>query len=309
MNDPPVRHPAFDFDIDTHLNRFVPRSRLYLLPKPISWFLGYRSSPQPRLGRLLINAWAGIGAFVGLIIVEAVFRTPTLQNHGSPVIIASFGASAILEYHAVDVPLSQPRNMILGQLFSSIIGVGITKLFRLNSNFEDLRWIAGALSVGCASTFMSLTDTVHPPGGASALIAATQAEITDLGWFLVPLILLANVLMLASACLLNNIQRQFPVYWWTASDLGKSAKHDVEKAANRSDKGSEKDIGDDLDKVSQEESHRCITQHVIFVTRNQILFPDWINLDDRERDVLEDLSVRLRKGLSAATSRDSEQTC
>lgn len=60
---------------------------------------------------------------------------------------------------------------------------------------------------------MGLTNTVHPPAGATALLAATSVDITNLGWVLVPLIILGNVLMLGVACVLNNIQRQFPMYW------------------------------------------------------------------------------------------------
>jgi CBS-domain-containing membrane protein len=90
--------------------------------------------------------------------------------------------------------------------------VGITKLFQLNSDFENLRWVAGALSVGLTSAFMGLTNTIHPPAGATALLAATTPEITELGWFFLPLILLGSVLLVAVGCVTNNIQRQFPIY-------------------------------------------------------------------------------------------------
>lgn len=78
------------------------------------------------------------------------------------------GAAAILEYQTIDSPLAQPRNAILGQVFAAIIGVGVTKLFQLSSDFDNLRWIAGALAVGLTSAFMGFTKTVHPPAGATA---------------------------------------------------------------------------------------------------------------------------------------------
>jgi hypothetical protein len=107
--------------------------------------------------------------------------------------------------------------------------VGITKFFQLNSNFENLRWVAGALSVGITSAFMGFTNTIHPPAGATALLAATTPEITELGWFLVPLILLGSVLLVAVGCITNNIQRQFPIYWWTAADLSRPNGDDIER--------------------------------------------------------------------------------
>jgi len=80
---------GFDFDVDIYINRFVPRPRLYLLPKPISWFLGYRSSPERPIGNVLVWFWSFLGAFISIIVIEAVFRTETLMAHGTPLVIAS----------------------------------------------------------------------------------------------------------------------------------------------------------------------------------------------------------------------------
>lgn len=82
-----------DFDIDYYLNPFVPRPRLYLLPRPISWFLGYRKTPRKPVGSLLVHLWSFLGAFVGIAIVEAVFMTRYFEVRGTPVVIASFVCS------------------------------------------------------------------------------------------------------------------------------------------------------------------------------------------------------------------------
>jgi len=227
--------PPYDFDIDDYLNPFVSRSHLHLLPKPISRLLGYRSTPQKPIGSLLVCIWGFIGAFTGISLVSLIFHS--LPIHGPsnpPIIIASFGASAILEYNSISSLLAQPRNVIFGQAFSSVIGIAITKAFQLLDDFENLRWLAGALAVATASSIMSLTKTIHPPAGATALMAATIPEITELGWYLAPLVLLGSVLMLLVACVVNNIQRQFPLYWWTEHDLStlRAGDADVEKVVN-----------------------------------------------------------------------------
>jgi hypothetical protein len=77
-------------DIDQYTSWIIPRNRLYLLPKPISWFLGYRSEAPPRIGSVLVAWWAFIGAFAGLLVVEAVFMTDALKSDGAPIVIASF---------------------------------------------------------------------------------------------------------------------------------------------------------------------------------------------------------------------------
>jgi CBS-domain-containing membrane protein len=60
---------------------------------------------------------------------------------------------------------------------------------------------------------MLLTNTIHPPGGASAVLATTDPIITAMGWYFVALVMWGTTLMLIVALVINNIQRQFPMYW------------------------------------------------------------------------------------------------
>jgi CBS-domain-containing membrane protein len=91
----------------------------------------------------------------------------------------------VLVYGAIESPLAQPRALLGGHFIASLIGVSITKLFSLLHNeqrFDELRWLAGSLSTASAIVVMQITETTHPPAGASALLAAVSPEITDLGW-------------------------------------------------------------------------------------------------------------------------------
>lgn len=121
----------------------------------------------------------------------------------------------MLEFHAIQAPLSQPRNAICSQIIASVIGVCISKLFGLASNDDHIRWVGGALSCAIANTLMALTGTVHPPAGATALIAVVDTRSSQMGWWLIPLVLMSCAIMMGIALILNNIQRQFPVYWWS----------------------------------------------------------------------------------------------
>ncbi|RMD42138.1 hypothetical protein DV735_g2990, partial [Chaetothyriales sp. CBS 134920] len=218
--------PPKKYDIDTYLDPITPQRFLHHLPRPISHFLGYRppsrcKAPSPR-HPLVLWMFSFLGAFCGVALIEAVYmHLPQLDGHTVPIVMASFGAAAILEYNTIESPLAQPRNLILGQVLSAAEGVGIAKLFQLlpASRFNELEWVAGALAVGIASLVMSVTKTVHPPAGATALITVTTAEVRQLGWWAVALALLGSLLMLASALILNNIARQFPLYWWTPTPL------------------------------------------------------------------------------------------
>jgi hypothetical protein len=79
----------YNFDIDRYVSRIAPRSRLHLLPKFVSRFLGYRSTPAPVIGNMLIWIWSFIGALCGILLVESVFQTKYFQDQGVPTVVAS----------------------------------------------------------------------------------------------------------------------------------------------------------------------------------------------------------------------------
>lgn len=285
-----------NFDIDDHLNRFIPHPRLSRLPAPISRFLGVCQGEYKEPPHLIICFWSFVGAICGILTVGGLYRyAPGLAKHNPPVIVASLGASAILDYNSIRTPLAQPRNAFFGQTFSAVIGVGIAKLFQLNSDVDDLQWIAGAIACAVASLCMSLTNTTHPPGGATAILAATNTQIINMGWIYVPFIMLSSVIMLAVALILNNIQRQYPVYWWTPVDLRKIKKLDLGK--------------DDVEKVESNDSGVVLRGHpisrksssgsdAIVIGPHHMYVPDTFDLDSDEVAVLARLQARLRWDLA-----------
>lgn len=140
----------------------------------------------------------------------------------------------MLLYGEIEVPFAQPRAVVIGHTISAVIGVGITKLFLHLSpaSFEDNVWLAGALVCATASTIMAITKTIHPPAGGTAIIAATQADIRAMGWYYVPVILLSAVLMIAVGLITNNIQRRYPMYWWTSLPLDPARREEQEDFQN-----------------------------------------------------------------------------
>jgi hypothetical protein len=234
-------YELFNFDIDRYLNPLIPHSRLSALPRPISHFLGYRKNPQKEPPVALQWVLMFIATVGGLCLVGGLFNTAYgITKWHPPVMIASLGASAVLDYNTIRSPLAQPRNTVIGHTLSAVVGVCISKLFQMAPQFfQDYEWVCGAVGCACASLIMSLTNTIHPPGGATAVLASTQSEVIALGWMFIPLVLLASVLMTAVACILNNILRQYPVCWWTPLDVGAKLRE-----AKRAES---KEVGEDRD--------------------------------------------------------------
>ncbi|KAF8989636.1 HPP family protein [Cyathus striatus] len=197
------------------------QSRLSRLPLWISRWLGYRPSPPPKRPNYIVWFWSFIGAFCGISVIQAVFgQAQYFIRRGVPSIVASYGATAVLVYGAVDAPLAQPRALFGGHFIGALIGVCITKLFHLlptEERFQQLEWLAGSLSCASSVVLMQITDTTHPPAGATALLAAVNADIRDMGWYYLPVVLLTSALALGVALLVNNIQRRYPVFWFQPS--------------------------------------------------------------------------------------------
>ncbi|KAF2258406.1 hypothetical protein CC78DRAFT_526317 [Lojkania enalia] len=200
------------------------QSGLSRLPPIVSHFLGYRSLEPLPSPTWMVCLWSFIGAFGGIGILFAVFDYHgfLLDEHSTPGIVASYGASAILCYGAIDVPLAQPRALIFGHFLSALIGVIIQSIFKfsyysldsLNGGRKyDLQWLAGSLAVSIALVVMHLTKTTHPPAGATALLPVLDPHMISRKWMFLPLVLVSSLLVLASALLVNNIQRRYPVFW------------------------------------------------------------------------------------------------
>ncbi len=155
--------------------------------------------------------WSWLGAVLGIGLVGTLHYL-LLAPRDQVLLIGSFGASAVLVYGAIVSPLAQPRNLIGGHVISAIIGVAVFQLA------GAMPWLAAALAVSIAIAVMQATRTLHPPGGATALIAVIGSEeIHALGFGYVVLpVAVGAILMLLVALVVNNIPatRHYPEYWW-----------------------------------------------------------------------------------------------
>nr|WP_319492595.1 HPP family protein [uncultured Desulfobacter sp.] len=155
--------------------------------------------------------WSWAGAFLGITPV-AYLNYNLLSGSDFVYIIGSFGASAVLVYGAVRSPLAQPRNLIGGHLLSAFVGVACWQLF------HPLPWFAAAFSVATSIALMHATQTLHPPGGATALIAVIGSEkIHEIGfWYMLIPVGSGVIIMLIVALVINNLatRRKYPEYWF-----------------------------------------------------------------------------------------------
>lgn len=153
--------------------------------------------PRPPF-RHIAMSWLGGGAAIALAALIA-------QLFALPVLMAPFGATAVLAFGVPDSPLAQPRNIVGGHTVTVIVGVLCLSLF------GDSWWAMGA-AVATGIAGMQLTRTVHPPAGANPLIVL----IANAGWdFILAPVITGAVLITAVAVVFNKSVpgRNYPLYW------------------------------------------------------------------------------------------------
>lgn len=142
---------------------------------------------------------AFIGSFIGIGILTYLAHT----SESLALAIPPFGAAAVLFFAAPDAPLVQPKNAVFGHLLSAIIGVSVY-------HFLGKSWFSIALAVSLAIFLMSLTGTVHPPGGATAFLAVASEQSFS---FIINPILIGTIILFIVAVIVNRFHptKDYPV--------------------------------------------------------------------------------------------------
>lgn len=164
---------------------------------------------------------SALGAFLGILVVfycSAFF----LEGNTSDLIVASMGASAVLLFAVPHGTLSQPWPLAGGHLLSAIVGVTCAKLI------PDV-FIGGAMAVGVAVGLMYYFHCIHPPGGATALVAVvgdSQIQMSGYQYVLTPVLI--NVFAIISVAIVFNYffkWRRYPAYLAQKSALSREAEN------------------------------------------------------------------------------------
>lgn len=153
------------------------------------------------------HCWTFVGSFTGVGLI-GLLNSFYLAASDNLFLVGSFGATAVLIYGVINSPLAQPRNVIGGHLICALVGVTVHHLV-------SEMWLAAALAVSISIVLMQITKTLHPPGGATALIAIIgSARIQHLGYLYVLSPILSGIsILFITALVFNNMtpHRSYPL--------------------------------------------------------------------------------------------------
>ncbi|MEU7512131.1 HPP family protein [Streptomyces sp. NPDC042898] len=153
--------------------------------------------PRPRPRVLLVGTGAAVTALLLLVSVGTLLHQPLL--------IPPLAASMALVAGAPDLPLSQPRSVVGGQLLSALTGFAVLAVAGPGL------WgaaVAGGLALGV----MMCARTPHSPAAATAVIVALQSPPF---WSFLGLLALASLLLVAVGLAgARAAGRTYPAYWF-----------------------------------------------------------------------------------------------
>lgn len=145
---------------------------------------------------------AFLGVSFGIVLTAMVSRW--LQGGGAPVVwlVAPMGASAVIIFALPASPMAQPWAVLGGNTISALAGI-----FCANTIADPA--LAASVGVGSAVALMFLFRCLHPPGGATALLAVIL-HMTSYKFALYPVLLNATLLVMAGMLYNNLTGRTYP---------------------------------------------------------------------------------------------------
>ncbi|UAW97382.1 HPP family protein [Halopseudomonas nanhaiensis] len=166
-------------------------------------FMGWRPDNTSHQEKLI----SAVGATLSLLLVYWVTHLG-LAGEGALWVTGSMGASAVLVFAMPHGVLSQPWSVIGGHVVSAAFGVACLLWLPPGP------WVA-ALAVGGSIVLMMYARCLHPPGGATAMIAVLGGpaiESSGFGFVFYPILLDAAVII-AAGMLFNGLfaWRRYPL--------------------------------------------------------------------------------------------------
>ena len=165
--------------------------------EPIPSYLRKLKGNQVRSGIPYPKWYEPLIVGLGGAIIIAVLYLLSVELEIVHCFLAPLGASCALVVGAPAAPLVQPRNVIVGNVLSALVGLIV---FRICG---QTTWGTLAVAIGIAMALMVATKTFHPPAAVTVLLPLLT-QVTDFTWALMP-VGVGAVIVVAIGIFYNNI--------------------------------------------------------------------------------------------------------
>ncbi|KQP61901.1 hypothetical protein ASF41_22640 [Methylobacterium sp. Leaf111] len=247
---------------------------------------------------------ACVGALIGIALTGLICGLFFGEGPHIPLIVAPMGASAVLVFAVPASPLAQPWPVIGGNTISALMGV-------LAAHLIADPVIAIGVGVSLAIAAMSVTRSLHPPGGAAALTALIGGPAVTSAGFTFPLfpVCINSLILVALGVLFHKISRRnyphvavpIPVNTHGTADLPASIRvgftpDDVDAALAELNEALDIDRSD-LDRLLRQVEHHALVRTQGDLTCRDVMSRDVITISldetiDHARELLLTHNIR-----------------
>ena len=154
----------------------------------------------------------GIGAGVTIgILAYITFQSILAGTNYGLWLAASFGSSVVVVFGYPENEFSQPKNVLLGHLLCTLVGIIFVTLFNITQD-RSIFYLAIGLAVGISVMLMMAFKITHPPAGANTIVVMLAQDSFQ---FLIFPIMVGAVTIIIGGVIYNRfiLKKKYPLKW------------------------------------------------------------------------------------------------
>ena len=155
----------------------------------------------------------GVGAGVTIAILAYITYLSILSDSNYGLwLAASFGSSVVVVFGYPKNEFAQPKNVILGHLLCTLIGIIFVTLFKISQD-RTIFFLALGLAVGISVMLMMAFKITHPPAGGNTIVVMIAHESFQ---FLIFPILVGSITVVVGGIIYNRyiLKKKYPLKWF-----------------------------------------------------------------------------------------------
>ena len=122
----------------------------------------------------------GIGAGVTIgILAYITFQSILAGTNYGLWLAASFGSSVVVVFGYPENEFSQPKNVLLGHLLCTLVGIIFVTLFNITQD-RSIFFITIGLAMGISVMLMMAFKITHPPAGGNTIVVMLTQDSFNL---------------------------------------------------------------------------------------------------------------------------------
>ena len=154
----------------------------------------------------------GIGAGVTIgILAYITFQSVLAGTNYGLWLAASFGSSVVVVFGYPENEFSQPKNVLLGHLLCTLVGIIFVTLFNITQD-RSIFFIAIGLAMSISVMLMMAFKITHPPAGGNTIVVMLAQNSFQ---FLIFPIMVGAITIIIGGVIYNRfiLKKNYPLKW------------------------------------------------------------------------------------------------